>query len=364
MENLDIHKFVSRTGAPLDKYDAAEANLFAALGLRGAEGLDIGCALAWIDEVAKRVQIETLRHSYKFSDDPFSYENSPAYFCMLVLATVMYQEFGVRYNPQRMKDPKFQDPNCLDPDFSDSRDLFIHGMINGPGGTCASMPVLKAAVGRRLGYPLRLVEAKGHLFLRWDDPNGEVWQPAALFNIEATREGLSCTNDEHYMQWPRPIDEVDMRCCGYMQSMTPSEEVALFRSTRAICLWENGRYADALREANLAVALAHHRQQYSWHVMDLYKKYRQIMATKTREELGTMALFTEEEHAIQHNIVLGHQERLRRGKQGYDLAEFGIFPKVIEGPKGTLISTENWTAAQHQAYIQRCRHLPERYHNL
>ena len=94
---------------------------------------------------------------------------------------------------------KFQDPNCFDPDFSDSRDLFIHGLVYGPGGTCIRCPSLYAAVGRRLGYPLKLVESKGHLFVRWDDPNGE------RLNIEATGQGLSCPADEHYRTWPVAI---------------------------------------------------------------------------------------------------------------------------------------------------------------
>ena len=29
-------------------------------------------------------------------------------------------------------------------------------------GTCSSLPVLQVAVGRRLGYPLKLVTTKGH----------------------------------------------------------------------------------------------------------------------------------------------------------------------------------------------------------
>ena len=49
--------------------------------------------------------------------------------------------------------PKFK------PDFCQPEDVFIHGMIveGGKGGTCASMPVLYVAVGRRIGLPLYLV---------------------------------------------------------------------------------------------------------------------------------------------------------------------------------------------------------------
>lgn len=132
-------------------YDVAVANLVAASGLPGAEGLDVENALAWLDGAARRIYSETRRHAYQFHDRPAEFEHSAALFSMMVMATVLRQDFGVRYNPARVRDPKFQDPNCLDPDFSDSRDLFIHGLIDGPGGTCGSMPLLYAAIGRRLG---------------------------------------------------------------------------------------------------------------------------------------------------------------------------------------------------------------------
>ncbi len=48
---------------------------------------------------------------------------------------------------------------------SDSRFLFIHGLLTGFGGTCVSMPILYLAIARRLGYPLKLVETKEALLL-------------------------------------------------------------------------------------------------------------------------------------------------------------------------------------------------------
>jgi hypothetical protein len=312
-------------------YDVGAANLAAAIGLRGAEGLDIPNALDWLDSSAKQVHLETLRHAYQFRDHPEDFENSPAYFCMLVMVTVLRQQFGVRYNPARIRDPSFQDPNCFEPDFSDSRDLFIHGIIGGPGGTCASMPVLYVAVGRRLRYPLKLVQAKGHLFVRWDDAGGTAWSPGAQFNVEATCEGLWCPPDEHYMTWPVPMNQNDLAAGIYLRPLGFKEEVAMFRSTRATCLWENGRYGDALRECHLAVALAPHHQPYSWQIMDFYRRYRERMLGKAAYEIAAVGLTTHEELSLQHNILRGHIELLRRGKPGYDLAAFGICATRLPG---------------------------------
>jgi len=324
-----LERLYSRPGGSSDEYDMAAANLLAAAGLPGAADLDIDRSLTWIDDAARRCHVETLRHSYQFRDRPEEFGNSPAYFCMLVMVTVLRQQFGVCYNPARIRDPKFQDPYCIDPDFSDSRDLFIHGMLGGRGGTCASMPVLYAGVGRRLGYPLKLVFAKEHLFVRWDDAAGKMWSPGARFNIEATSDGLHCPPDEHYRRWPIPIDEKELAKGIYLQSLEPNEEVAFFRSTRAICLWENARYADALRECQFAILLAPASPAYVWQIMDLYKKYRAIKATKTPADAAAISMPLDEELALQQNIFLGHQERLRRGQPGYNLAEFGIVVRSL-----------------------------------
>ena len=165
------------------------------------------------------------------------------------MVTVLQQDFHVRYNPERIQGP----------DFRDSRDLFLHGLLgssfnsqpstlNLPHGTCVSMPVLYVAVGRRLGYPLKLVTTKAHLFARWESPDGK-----ERFNIEATSQGLNCFPDEYYRTWPVPLTEGEVRSGQYLKSLTPAEELAVFLSARGHCLEAAGR----LPEAQLAHAHAH-----------------------------------------------------------------------------------------------------------
>lgn len=67
-------------GSPV--WDIATANLSCALGLPGAEGLDIGRYDATLDSWVKHIRLETLRHAYRFSGHPEEYEHSPAYFCI------------------------------------------------------------------------------------------------------------------------------------------------------------------------------------------------------------------------------------------------------------------------------------------
>jgi len=119
--------------------------------------------------------------------------------------------------------------------FGNSRDLFIHGMTSGEQqGTCASMPVLYVAIGRRLGYPLKLVECKDHLFVRWEDAKER-------FNIEGTGSGLNCYPDQEYMEWPRPISKEELAAGMYMKSLSPKRELAVFLELRSLCLEQNKR---------------------------------------------------------------------------------------------------------------------------
>jgi len=139
--------------------DIAEMNLVCAGRLAGADGLDVGRCLARLDEWAGHVRRETERHVYRFRREPGEYDHSEGTFRMLMLVTVLQQDLGVRYNAKRVRDV----------DFRRSENLFLHGLpAGGDGGTSVSMPVAYVAVGRRLGYPLKLVRAKAHVRPRWE----------------------------------------------------------------------------------------------------------------------------------------------------------------------------------------------------
>jgi hypothetical protein len=204
--------------------DLVALNLACAEGLDGAEALRPEDAMRTLDQWAARVREETERHLPKFRQNPGEYLNSEAYLRMLALVTVLQQDCGVRYNPERIQSP----------DFSDSRDLFLHGLTQGRGGTCVSMPVAYVAVGRRLGYPLKLVTAKAHLFARWESPDGR-----ERLNLEATSQGLNCFPDEYYHRWPVPMTPQEIawwaeaHCGGAVRRATPNRPRLLAARARA-----------------------------------------------------------------------------------------------------------------------------------
>lgn len=133
----------------IDELDIGLTNLLCAEGLHGSENLDLDKSLAHLDEMATRVRLETDRNMHRFRSNPAEYENSEPYYRMAMLVTVLQQDFGIRYNPDRVSPVGDFEPN--EKFFADSRDVFLHGLVRETNtGTCSSLPVLYTAVGRRL----------------------------------------------------------------------------------------------------------------------------------------------------------------------------------------------------------------------
>lgn len=290
----------SSSDAFLGKLDIAALNLICASGLPGAESLNVVQQLDWIDEAARKVEFETSRHRYRFIESPETYKNSPGYFCCYFLLQVLQEDFGVKYNPARVRDSSFQDPKCFDPDFRDSRDLFIHGIIDGLGGTCASMPVLYVAVGRRLGYPLKLVEARAHLFFRWDDPLGRQHGVPERFNVEGAGYGIASYPDEHYRTWPEAWTEADNAGGWYLKSLSPREELAAFLSTRGECLTDNGRSPEAIQAYQWACSLAPNDLRYRSQLSNLIQQSQRNIL-----EMNEMLAFNRMTRERNNRFLLG-----------------------------------------------------------
>ncbi len=221
--------------------DLGLMNLRCADGLPGAEQLDVTQCLTTLDEWAKRIKFETDRHLYRVRDPQYSklYKNSEAYFRVSMMVQVLQEDLGVHYNKQRVDEV----------DFTKSEDLFIHGLVGSTnGGTCVSLPVLYTAMGRRLGYPIKLVLTRGHVFCRWDGPK-------TRFNIEGSGEGFASFDDEYYTTWPHKLSKQQVEAGQFLKSLTPREELAVFLSARGHCLEDTGKFAECLVAYSQANAL-------------------------------------------------------------------------------------------------------------
>lgn len=259
--SLSIADLLELPRAELEHTDVALLNLLVAQQLSGAGEFSISNQLAMLDQWATRVRTETDRHLYRFRANPAEFEHSEGYFRMLMMAVVFYEDFNVRYNPERVSNPGTINPN--DRFFADSRDIFLHGLLGSRRmGTCSSLPVLYVAVGRRLGYPLKLVTTKAHLFLRWEDSKER-------FNLEATGRGMNRYDDEHFKRRPFVVTEEEIKAEGYLKSLNAAEELAVFLSLRGNCLKEAGRMEEAATCYAQAARLAPASRSYALLVADL-----------------------------------------------------------------------------------------------
>lgn len=220
----------------LARVDIAIVNMQCAEGLSGAEKLDIGQCLGtlgkWTDAVRRYS-----RDSYgDYQREPERYKHQRGYFRFLSMVTLLKhpKAIGIGYQPSAVGNMRF----------IDSRDDLIHGLLTRKLGTCASLPVLFVAIGRRLGWPMHLAVSKGHVICQWINDDG------TRINLEGScGGGGNMFPDEHYHNYhPYEMNQHEIESGRYLRPLTRAEEFALFLETRGHCLTDNGRREEA-REA-------------------------------------------------------------------------------------------------------------------
>ncbi len=248
LNGKDFSFVLSLTPEQVADYDMAELNLLCGSGLDGNEKANLNECKKSLDDLADMVKAETARNWARFQSNPSEYQNSEAYYRMGMLITVIRQDFKAKYNPKLITDPSKRTENEVF--FKDASNVFLQGLLTGDKmGTCASMPVLYVAVGRRLGYPVYLVSTKGHLFCRWEDDKERM-------NFEGTGEGIRIDPDEKYHKFPFTLTQQEIENSTYLKNLTRAQELAIFLDTRAACLVASNRNAEALIAQAQAVRLA------------------------------------------------------------------------------------------------------------
>lgn len=235
---MDYEFWSQRSDDDLEREDFGRLNLLAASGLRGAERLDVEAYCHRLDQWAGLVRSATAKMLPKFHDHPGRYGRTPGRFRMLVMFTILQRDLGVKY-----------DLSCAvgDVDYSSARSWFIHGPMDGHGGTCVSLPMLFLAVGRRLGYPLYLCEAREHYFLRWE---GKLpGQSRERFNIECTSQGFTPHDDEHFKHRPKPIPPERLNQGIVLKNHAPRQYLAALFIQRSNCLFDQWQLLPACEAA-------------------------------------------------------------------------------------------------------------------
>src|SRR5262245_33641980 len=130
---MDYESWCACSNEDLAARDIAEVNLACAEGLPGAEDLDVPSSLQTLDHWAELVERATKKALRRRINQGIDSDLPLAQFKMLVLVTVLQRDLRLRYNQAFMEGAY---------DGSDSRNLFVHGLLTGHGGTCVTMPVL------------------------------------------------------------------------------------------------------------------------------------------------------------------------------------------------------------------------------
>jgi hypothetical protein len=241
--------------------DMARRNLLCAVGLPGSEDLDVEKCLSVIAALARDVKGYTDRFMPEYYQNPHCSGNktgSEAWYRSLLLVSYLHKPFGISYNPDfnHPPDGRQQRQDLASKMAQDSRNSYLHGVLFGRKlGSCTSIPALIAAVGQRLGYPIKLVETKYHTFARWESPTER-------FNIEGTRGGLQTPTDDTYKNFPVPLDEEAIRNGPYLQTMTAVEETASFLAARSVFLFRQKRDQEAMAAVLAVHRLTPHAQKY------------------------------------------------------------------------------------------------------
>jgi hypothetical protein len=222
--------------------DVAAMHLACAVGLPDSDWLQPEVCLRRLDEDAAFVKDFTEHHFPVFREQPETWGGFEPRFRVWALVRSLQKHKGVLYNPAKTaKDAVFE-----------TADYFLFGIVQGQGGSCASLPVYFTAVGRRLGYPLKLASTRGepwsHLFCRWDDGKD-------YFNLETSAGVLAYPPDEHYRtgQYENSAETIELG--RLLVSKTPEDELCGFLCQRAHRWVDFGNYREAMRTFFFAKAV-------------------------------------------------------------------------------------------------------------
>jgi hypothetical protein len=222
-------KLALETDQQLSARDIAEVNLACAEGLPGSDYINHDACIDRLSHYARCVAHYTDRRMPEFRERPDVYDGSEGIFRIVCMITLVQQQFGMHHNLAKRA------ANAL----LGTAEVFIHGALLGDSGTCASLPVVYAAIGRRLGYPLKLVTCRSHRFVRWDQPGGE------RFNIEVNDNGTDTPPDDYYRQGEYAITADEERDFCFLRSCTPRMELADFLAQRGHLWLDLGNHREA-----------------------------------------------------------------------------------------------------------------------
>jgi hypothetical protein len=245
----------------LTNVDVARMNLLCSVGLPGVPYLDVTLGCRILDEWAQHIGQVTESQRHLLVDHGDVIEHSEPLWRLYCLGKVLGDQLGIIYC-------EVERDYRVEADWKQSNRHFVQGIL-GPErhGTCSSLPVLVTAIGRRLGYPMKLVHSPGHVFSRWDGMNhpNPRWRERRNFEFNGDCDSRP---DAHYYHSPVKwaADTFDMeqrrRIPLYLRSLTPAEELASFLAQRGHAFEAHESFDEAMTAYVTASQLAPHVDTY------------------------------------------------------------------------------------------------------
>lgn len=252
-ESLRFPDLLEMSETQLTEVDVGEMNLIVAAGLPNGPQFDRKTYLKMLDEMAMKVAAETESFRPNFRPNP-SCPTEAQYRGYMLLKSCR-DCYGLRHFLLPEKGSGFtgiMHGDCIKREQRvDSRNWFIHGLLeSGRIGSCASLPMLYAAVGRRLGYPIKIVPSLCHLFVRWDDG-------VERFNLEGTSpDYINSHPDDHYIDTPKPWTHRQKTCGYFLKNASAKETLAMMLAARSMVQMFSGRLLEAGMMISKAIDLA------------------------------------------------------------------------------------------------------------
>ena len=136
----------------LEQVDIVEMNIAVAQEIPGLDKLEYSKYRRIVDGWTNQFRqwLPTVGHA--FHQDPGKYKNDINFFHLGMLAQFLDQSVGIAYN-EKQKQIMLQDRKTgkkASVRYTNAGDLLLHGLLDTNRGTCATMPTLHVAIGRRL----------------------------------------------------------------------------------------------------------------------------------------------------------------------------------------------------------------------
>jgi hypothetical protein len=279
-----FNRLLAMCDEELAQQDIAVVNLLCATDLPSADPLDIPQCLRQLDEWAEYARQETINGYPRFQQNPDPNKGSENVFRLWALMHAIRIKSGLE--AKFMSGDQIEGFEIIDTSMEptggphknriNSQVGFIHGLLSPRClGCCASNPVLFAAIGRRLGYPVKLVLSVQHIFNRWVDD-------AEQFNMDGSMKYIGSDEDHHYIDRFRPWRDWERKSTAFHRPLTPREELAAFMYNRCGCECANMRFDDAL--ASCKIAARFHPDQLTYtHEQDTIEGHKAVKQIKDGE---------------------------------------------------------------------------------